>query len=150
MLRLTLLMGAAALVVACGVLGGPTIFKDADGLRTFPLPDAHGPCSQIAALDPVRDILHGAHGAPDQAWLVTTDGDQLSIVWPQGFTVTFDPVFSLVDDQGTVVARKGDDVTLAQVPTSAATGLYGDPYFASGSLFSGCYPRRLSSVARAA
>ena len=150
MLRLTLLMGAAALVVACGVLGGPTIFKDADGLRTFPLPDAHGPCSQIAALDPVRGTLHGAHGAPDQAWLVTTDGDQLSIVWPQGFTVTFDPVFSLVDDQGTVVAREGDDLTLAQVPTSAATGLYGDPYFASGSLFSGCYPRRLSSVERAA
>jgi hypothetical protein len=150
MLRLMLLMGLAAFVAACGLLGGPTIFKDANGLRTFPLPDAHGPCSQIAAIDPVRGTLHGARGGSDQAWLVTTNGDHASVVWPQGFTVAFDPVFALVDEHGTVVAREGDEVTLAQVPTTAATGLYGDPYFASGSLFSGCYPRRLSSVERAA
>ena len=46
------------------------------------------------------------------------------------------------------MAQEGDEVTLAQVPTSAATGLYGDPYFASGSLFSGCYPA--ASVERGA
>ena len=75
MLRVALVLGIAVFVSACGVLGGPTIFKDADGLRTFPLPDTHGACSQIAAIDPVRGTLHGARGAADQAYLVTTDGD---------------------------------------------------------------------------
>ncbi len=145
-----LALAAAAIVGACGALGTPMILKDADGLRTFPLPDVQASCSQIAALDPVHGTLHGEPGATDQAWLVSAEGDHLSIVWPQGFTVRFDPVFALIDDQGRIAARAADDITLPQIPTSAAAGSYGDPYFASGSLFSGCYPRRSSSHGRAA
>ncbi len=61
-------------------------------------------------------------------------------VWPDGFTLLFDPQPVLRDERG-LVAREGEIVRLTQVDPSSA-GTFEDPYVASGLLFDGCYPFR--------
>lgn len=133
------LMASAFLIAGCGS-GTSTINTASDGLRTFTWP--HDVlCPAFAVIPPVEGVLRGQEGAREPVWLETPDGRRLSIVWPAGFTVVFDPTAELRDNTGTVVAREGDTVKLGQTNPSEATGTYDDPYVAHGlSIGSGCYP----------
>jgi hypothetical protein len=121
------------------------ITTDRDGLRTFSvvreLDGNPVACAAFTLADPVDGSLQGdPAGRPDTVWLEGPDGRHLSVVWPGGFTVRFDPAVSLVDDLGKVVASAGDPVTLDQVRPDSHAGTFQDPYIASGGLFGGCYP----------
>ena len=90
--------------------------------------------------DPVFGHLAGALpiDSPDPIWLEAPDGTHLSIVWPDGFALEFEPTPVIYDQSGAVVARLGDAVML-QVPRTAAAGTYEDPYFADGILLAGSF-----------
>jgi hypothetical protein len=81
-----------------------------------------------------------ANSSPDPAWLVDASGNRVSIVWPEGFRLIFDPAPGLLDERGQVVARLGALVTLEQVDRALHTGSFEDPYLATGTLFNSCYP----------
>jgi hypothetical protein len=63
----------------------------------------------------------------------------MSIVWPEGFTVRFEPLAVLRDENGAIVARDDSSVTLGHVSLTEAAGTFDDPYIASGLVFDGCY-----------
>ena len=140
-------IGAALpLVVALLVAGcatHPVVSTAADGLRTFAvIRNADGsspPCAAFGLGDPVSGILRGQAGAPEPVWLETGDGRRLSVVWPEGFTVRFEPEAVVMSDRGTVVGRAGDRITLDQTRPSDAAGTFADPYLASGLVFGDCY-----------
>jgi hypothetical protein len=91
-------------------------------------------------VDPVAGTFEGdllADG--DKSWLVAADGSRLYVVWPQGFTLSFQPDPILRDGGGKVVAEKGTSVTLEQVNRADRAGTMADPYLALGSLFGRCY-----------
>ncbi|MEO8468528.1 MAG: hypothetical protein ABI573_02545 [Chloroflexota bacterium] len=98
-------------------------------------------CNLAAALPPVTGALEGAPADPELVWLRSATGQRLSIAWPAGFVVQFEPEAVLYDEHGVVVARAGDLVKLTQVFDGAHAGTPEDPYLASGLLFAGCYPR---------
>lgn len=77
----------------------------------------------------------------EPVWLIDGDGRRLSIVWPEGFRVRFEPAATLYDAAGRVAARAGDIVTFGQVSRDEASGSVDDPYYAAGIVFDGCYPR---------
>jgi hypothetical protein len=60
------------------------------------------------------------------------------VIWPEGFTVRFEPGATLVSDKGIAVAYTGDLVELPQVSYGDAAGTYDNPYFASGIFFGDC------------
>lgn len=94
------------------------------------------------AADPVVGTFDGdllAEG--DKSWLVAADGDRLYVVWPQGFSLSFQPGPTLRDEDGKVVAEKETSVTLAQVNRFDHSGTMDDPYIALGWLFDRCYAR---------
>ena len=137
----------ALLAVACTPRGGQhsVITTDRDGLRTFSVVTELGGdpvvCPAFGLVDPVAGSLQGdPAGRPDTVWLEGKDGRHLSVVWPGGFTVRFEPDVTLVDDHGKAVASAGDTVTLGQVRADSHAGTFVDPYIASGILFDGCYP----------
>jgi hypothetical protein len=69
-------------------------------------------------------------------------GNHLSVVWPAGFTIQFDPSPAvLFNERGNVVATEGSWVTLNNTRPSDAAGTFADPHFASGGTLGGCYPR---------
>lgn len=111
-------------------------------LRTFPTWEG-ADCDAMAIDDPVIGRLEGDPEDPQEpVWLSRADGTRLSIVWPAGFSVRFEPEATLYDEQGSVVARAGESVKLNQVSLTEATGSFEDPYYAAGILFDGCYPRQ--------
>ena len=127
----------SALVTGC--LGG--ISTDEHGLRTFSWP-SDAVCNTGQPLPVVHAILRTDPGQRDPVWLVDGNGNRLSVVWPAGFTVRFDPPPAvLLNERGEVVATEGDWVTLDQTRPSDAAGTFDDPYFASGLTLGGCYPR---------
>lgn len=140
---------AACLLVAsvagCQLLPQAEIVTGADGLRTFPVLREIGGapvlCNLAAAVPPVAGILAGNQADPERLWLEDESGQRLSIVWPQGFEVRFMPDAVLYDERRVDVARAGDKVIMGQVHVGQHAGTFADPYFASGLLFSGCYPR---------
>lgn len=120
-------------------------------LRTFPWRGSQDgspvACDAVGIEDPVFGHLAGALPitAPDPIWLEAPDGTHLSIVWPEGFTLEFEPTPVIYDETGAVVARLGDAV-MPQVSRHDAAGTYEDPYFASGILLAGSFtPDDLSS-----
>lgn len=111
-------------------------------LRTFPIWEA-ADCDAIGVDNPVIGRLEGDPEDPQEpVWLMREDGTRLSVVWPAGFSVRFEPDATLYNELGRVVARAGDAVTLNQVSIAEATGTFEDPYYAAGILFDGCYPRQ--------
>ncbi len=99
-------------------------------------------CNAAAAVNPVRGFFEGDPTRSSQvAWLRGRDGRQLSVAWPQGFTVRFEPDAVLYDERGVPVARQDDAVELPQVNLEEAAGTLVDPYIADGHVFDGCYPR---------
>lgn len=133
---------------ACSLLprnDGPSrIVTGPNGLRTFTfalqrdgIPVA---CPAFGLEDPVRGLLDGMMGAREPVWITTDDGRELSVVWPAGFTVRFEPKAFLYSDSGEVVAAAGQAIELGQTRWESAAGTYEDPYFAQGLVFGGCYP----------
>lgn len=115
-----------------------------DGFRTFTVAQEHDGhpvvCPAFAVVDPVRGTFQGGAGQREPAWLVDDAGRRLSVVWPEGFVVRFEPLAALYDDRGMVVVRDRQAVELGQVARDSATGSYEDPYIAQGLVFDGCYP----------
>ncbi len=146
--------GAAAVVlvalILAGCSSGPTFTRSEigtgpDGLRTFTWPSesdgGHRLCTLGAAVHPVSGVLRGDRDdSQEPVWLEGHAGTRLSIVWPAGFTVSFEPEAVLRDEAGTVAARAGTIVDLGQVDAMLHAGTFGDPYIAAGLLFDGCYP----------
>ena len=138
---------AGVIAVGCGTTQPPLseIRSGPDGLRTFTWTlEAGGVpilCNASAALSPLTGILRGDAAASAQpVWLEAESGRRLSIIWPAGFAVQFEPRAALRNEVGGVVARDGDRVRLHQVPVEGHAGTYEDPYVASGVVFGGCYP----------
>jgi hypothetical protein len=98
-------------------------------------------CTLGTAVNPVRGVFEGDPARSSQvAWLRAPDGRQLTVAWPQGFTVRFEPDAVLYDERGVAVARHGELVELSQVSVGEHAGTLLDPYIASGIVFDDCYP----------
>ncbi len=129
---------------ASASMAPPSGSQTVAALRTFAFvtsPDG-GPvaCPMFAVGDPVTGTLEGDPTDPlEPIWLRSTDGQRISIVWPAGFSVSFEPDAVLANEKGVVVARAGDTVTLTQVSITSHAGTFADPYLAQGSVFGGCY-----------
>jgi hypothetical protein len=136
---------ALAVVMGCEVLSPNGISTGTDGLRTFNYQQSVGGapvlCTLEGAVDPVTGVLDGHPTDRERVWLNAGDGRRLSVVWPKGFTVRFEPHAVLVDEGGGAVARAGDPVVFGQVNFGEHQGTFADPYFARGIVFRGCYPR---------
>lgn len=116
-----------------------------NGLRTFSvIHEMNGNpvvCPAFGLVNPVVGTLEGnASDKREPVWLKSADGRRLSVVWPQGFTVRFEPDAVLYNDQGKVVARAGQRTELSQTRAEEHAGTFDDPYIASGLLLGGCYP----------
>jgi hypothetical protein len=149
----TLSSAAAAVLVAltlqaCSLLGAVNahsrVSTGPDGLRTFTsarAPDG-GPllCPAFGIIDHVHGALGGAVGGREPVWITTDDGRNLSVIWPAGFSVRFEPDAALYNESGVVVAKAGQPIELGQTTWTSATGSYDDPYLASGLVLGGCYP----------
>ena len=97
-------------------------------------------CAAFGLVDPVHGTLHGNPADPlEPIWIVASDGRRLSVVWPAGFTVAFEPDAILRDEKGVVVAREDGQVELSQVRWEEHAGTFDDPYLAAGGLLNGCY-----------
>lgn len=128
----------AALLTGCS--GG--ISSDGHGLRTFSWSSTNALCHADQPLPLVSGTLRTDPAQSDPVWLVDRAGNRLSVVWPAGFTVRFDPSPAvLFNERGEVVATDGSWVTLGHTRPSDAAGTFDDPYFASGGTLGGCYPR---------
>jgi len=109
-------------------------------LRTYPVASGQTICPMFVLRDAVSGVLAGSSGDPlEPIWLRAPDGARISIVWPAGFTVRFQPKAILYDAHGRAVAAAGDSVTLPQVAVGSRRGTYDHPYLATGLLFGGCY-----------
>jgi hypothetical protein len=98
-------------------------------------------CTLEAAANPVRGIFEGDQARSSQvAWLRAPDGREMSVAWPEGFTVRFEPDAALYDEKGRPVARHGQQVELPQENLEEHAGTLIDPYIADGLVFDGCYP----------
>jgi hypothetical protein len=98
-------------------------------------------CTLEAAVNPVRGVFEGDPSRSSQvAWLRAADGRELSVAWPKGFTVRFEPNAVLYNERGIAVAKHGQQVELGQVNVEGHAGTLLDPYIASGLVFDGCYP----------
>jgi hypothetical protein len=137
---LALCLVATLAVAACGA---PDRSESASWLRTYPA-RLQNLCPASQGVDPVVGTFDGdllADG--DKAWLVAADGRRLYVVWPQGFTLSFQPSPTLRDEGGRVVAEKDTLVTLPQVNRFDHSGTMDDPYIALGWLLNGCYAESL-------
>ena len=116
-----------------------------DGLRTFTvLRTLNGVVNACAAMllpDPLSGTLRGdAAARGEKLWLERDQGVKASVVWPEGFSLRFEPDAVLYDDRGSPVGREGAVVTLDHVRPTDHGGTFDDPYIASGLLFGECYP----------
>jgi len=129
------------MVVAVGACGSTDKVESNPWLRTYPARQQNL-CPASEAVEPVVGTFDGDSLADgDKAWLVAADSKRLYIVWPQGFTLSFQPDPVLRDERGQVVAKKDTSVTLIQVNRSDHSGAKDDPYFALGWLFNSCYAK---------
>lgn len=136
-------------VLAIGTLvgcepSGHTIMVGLDGLRTFTVTTSINGrqllCTAGGAIPPLVGTLTGRPAGPEPILLSLADGTVVSVVWPHGFTVRFEPGAALYNDRSERVAKDGDQIVLGQVWRGSHLGTYDDPYIASGIVFDGCYP----------
>ena len=128
-----------AVVALCSSCGSSTehsrVLVSPDGFRTFTIVTSvrgvPATCATDLAPEPhVEGVLDGDQGAkPEPAWLRDASGDSLSILWPEGFHLVFQPRLTLVDNRGRTVAELGDHVELNESRASHA-GTFEDPYVA--------------------
>jgi hypothetical protein len=75
----------------------------------------------------------------EKMWLQTPSESHVSVLWPEGFNVRFEPTAHLYDPGGTLVGIEGSTVHLDNVAPDSATGTFTDPYIATGRVFGRCY-----------
>jgi hypothetical protein len=135
------------LIGACSPSAGPAlsvITANADGLRTYTVVHEVDGVVLTCGLHNVEPHVIGVFagdpmGDPERSWLRIDDGRQLSVVWPEGFTLTFEPDATLRNEIDQVVARAGDRIALDQVSPDSAAGTLDDPYIASCHVFGRVY-----------
>lgn len=145
--RITLkqiLVAALCLVVVAFVVGSALIWDavrirtDATGLRTYSV-NEKGFCTLGNRLDWVSGVLDGDPAMKDPIWL-NDDGREIHVIWPEGFTVVFNPDAVLYGREGQIIAKEGQGVVLRQTDPRSATGTFENPCFGT-SVSNGCYPR---------
>lgn len=138
-------MAGIVAIAACEVSTPNGISTGGDGLRTFTYQQSVGGapllCTLEGAIDPVVGTLAGDPNDRERVWLETSDERRLSVVWPQGFSVRFEPGAVLYDEDRSPIARAGDEIEFGQVNLGEHDGTFADPYFARGLVLGGCYPR---------
>src|SRR5687767_1437606 len=104
-LGMTILLAAS--LTGCQQPG--TITTGPDGLRTF-VTDRSMLCGLGAILTPFSAVLAGDPNDPERVWLVGAPPrpPRISMVWPQGFHVRFEPDAVLYNEKGVPVARHGE------------------------------------------
>jgi hypothetical protein len=141
----------AVIVIACGPSQRPppsrsTISTGPDGLRTFTATREEGgslvSCGLVNVEPHVAGLLAGDAASPDDPIWLVRGGRRLSVVWPGGFSVRFEPRAVLYNDRGERVAAEGEMTELTQVSPDAAAGTFDDPYIASCWLFGEVYVYR--------
>ena len=134
--RLVIVALLSTLLLGCG-----GISTGAHGLRSFRW-NSNNPCNADQPFPVVTGVLRADPGQVDPVWLADRVGNRLSVVWPAGFTILFDPAPAvLLNEHGEAVDTEGDWVTLGHTRTSDAAGTFDDPYYASGLTLGGCYAR---------
>ena len=129
---------ALLLLVGCGSPGGS---PSKPGIRWYAAREPNL-CPLSLAAKPVVGKFDGSPTADgDQSWLVAPDGKRLFVVWPTGFSLSFQLGPTLRDEKGKVVADQGTEVTLSQVNLFDHAGTMDDPYLALGSVFDRCYAK---------
>src|SRR5262245_21617218 len=143
----SLIVACALTLSGCSLLAPDEhsrIVTGSDGMRTFTWVTEIGgtpvACAAFGLVDPVHGTLNGGVGEREPAGIEKGDGTRLSVVWPAGFSVRFEPEVTLYSDKGVRIAGKGEAVELSQTTWQSATGTYDDPYLAQGLVFNGCYP----------
>jgi hypothetical protein len=122
-----------------------TITQQSDGLRTFSIHrESDGrptdACPFFGLVAPLSGILRVDRQARTEPVWLDVDGRHASIVWPEGFTLRFEPDGLVYDDHGTAIGRDGSSLRFDQVSPTDHDGTSADPYIASGLLFGRCYP----------
>jgi hypothetical protein len=106
----------ALLVAAC--TAHSVISTGPVGFRTFAVvrnsDGSSVACAAFGRTNPVAGILEGQAGAREPVWLRADDGRHLSVVWPAGFTLRFEPDAAIYTDGSTLVGRAGDRIVLGQ------------------------------------
>lgn len=133
------LTGIVAIAILLGVWATRTPSPGGPHLRTFPW-DSGVFCNAGAAVPPLTGILEGNPADPELVWLRSPGRGRVSIAWPTGFSVAFEPGPVLYNERQVAVARAGDTVVLGQVGWGEHAGSPEDPYLARGHVFAGCYP----------
>jgi hypothetical protein len=112
----------------------------AAALRTFLVAEGQTACPQFILANAVRGVLEGSPSDPrEPIWLRSSTGARISVIWPAGFSVRFDPDAVLYNEHSRPVAKAGSTVVLPQVASGSRAGTFEDPYVASGLLFGSCY-----------
>ncbi len=106
-------------------------------------------CTLGAATHPVVGVLAGDRFDTSwPVWLRAVDGQRLFVVWPRGFSATFDPGPTLLDEAGAVFIDGESPVTLVQLSLDPTKGTRDRPFVAQGIVETGlgqaehCYTHR--------
>lgn len=69
-------------------------------ILTFPWAREQVGCPAFAAVDPLHGIFEGDPTRSSQAaWLRSPGGRELTVAWPEGFSLRFEPSAALYDEQ---------------------------------------------------
>lgn len=105
-----------------------------------PIDGAPVVCPAFAAANPVVGVFEGDQTRSSQvAWLRGPDGREITVAWPDEFSIGFEPDAVLYNERAQAVARHGQPVELSQVGVGEHAGTLTDPYLAVGIVFDGCY-----------
>lgn len=116
--RAAVLLLLALVLVGCAGTG-TRITRGPDGLLTWTSDAAE---CQAAISGPPIGTFQGAANDAERVWVMAPDGRRLSLVWPGGFTVRFEPDAVLYGPSGVAVARAGDPIDINQAaPEQGAT-----------------------------
>ena len=128
-------LGIAIAVAGCSkaLVTRSTVSDDGSGFRTYTVvSEVDGvPVSCGAYLASPPRLLGTLHGDPtnhsEPVWLTGDGGSHLSMIFPAGFSIEFDPSLVLRDSQGHVKAREGDHLEFNQ-SLKDHQGTFEDPF----------------------
>jgi hypothetical protein len=96
-------------------------------------------CDAGEPIPAVAGTLAGSSADPETIWLQGPGGARISVTWPAGFTVRFEPGAVVYNEAGKAVIRAGERLQL-QARVGDHAGTPADPYPVSGLVLGGCYP----------
>lgn len=131
---------ALIVAVSLGACGASPV--PAPPLRTFSVLKQNGMpmlCTLGQPIPPVVGVLAGSSADPETVWLQVAGGARLSLTWPAGFTVRFEPGAVIYNENAKAVVKAGETLQL-QARIGEHAGTLADPYPVSGAVLGGCYP----------